>query len=98
MFDRSANAAGACSSLQTGKDGPRIVASGLGKKFGDLQVFRDVHVEAGEDEILCVVGPSGCGKTTFLRCVDGLLPFDEGELFIENEPVTGPRDRIHGSR
>jgi NitT/TauT family transport system ATP-binding protein len=70
---------------------PRIKAAGVGKRYGDFAVFRDVDLEVGAREIVAVVGPSGCGKTTLLRCIDGLLPIDEGSILIEDAPVTGPR-------
>ena len=35
-------------------------------------------------------GPSGCGKTTLLRCIDGLLPHDAGEIWVGNERVSEP--------
>jgi NitT/TauT family transport system ATP-binding protein len=40
------------------------------------------------------VGPSGCGKTTLLRCIDGLIPVDAGEIFIERERVLAPQPGI----
>lgn len=73
---------------------PRIVVNGIGKSFGALQVFKDITVSFGEREIVTVVGPSGCGKTTFLRCIEGLIPHDEGEILIEGEPVREPREGV----
>ena len=69
----------------------RIRVAGVGKSYGDFQVFRDVTFEVGEREIVAVVGPSGCGKTTLLRCIDGLLPVSEGDIFIEGVRVGEPR-------
>jgi len=73
---------------------PRIVMSGAGKRFGALEVFRDISLEVGEREVLTVIGPSGCGKTTLLRCLDGLIPLDAGEITIEGEHVTSPRPGV----
>ena len=72
----------------------RIALKGVGKRFGSLQVFQDINLEFGEREIVTVVGPSGCGKTTLLRCIDGLIPHDEGEILIEGEEVTQPREGV----
>jgi NitT/TauT family transport system ATP-binding protein len=68
----------------------RIRVRALGKRFGTLEVFRGVEFDLGEREIITIVGPSGCGKTTLLRCVDGLLPVDEGEIWCGGERVTEP--------
>ena len=68
----------------------RIRARGVAKSYGALEVFRGVDFEVGEREIVTVVGPSGCGKTTLLRCVDGLLPLDAGEIWCGGERVTEP--------
>ena len=70
--------------------GARISVTGVGKRFGDLQVFRDVSLTVGQREIVTVVGPSGCGKTTLLRCIDGLIPYDEGEIVVAGNRVTAP--------
>ena len=69
----------------------RIVISAAGKRFGPLEVFRGVDLRVGEREVVAIIGPSGCGKTTLLRCLDGLIPLDAGEIRIENEVVSGPR-------
>jgi NitT/TauT family transport system ATP-binding protein len=69
---------------------PRIRVNGLGKYYGTLAVFRNVDFNVGEREIVAIVGPSGCGKTTLLRCIDGLLPFDTGEVLVGEQRVTEP--------
>ncbi len=69
---------------------PRIRVKGLGKRYGALEVFRNIEFNVGEREILAVVGPSGCGKTTLLRCIDGLLPVDAGDIFVGEQRVTEP--------
>jgi NitT/TauT family transport system ATP-binding protein len=69
---------------------PRIRVQGLCKRYGTLEVFRDIEFDVGEREIVAVVGPSGCGKTTLLRCIDGLIPFDAGNVTVGHESVTGP--------
>ena len=75
-------------------EAPRIQVSGAGKRYGDLQVFRDINLSVGQREIVALVGPSGCGKTTFLRCVDGLIPITEGQILVDGKPVTGPPPKV----
>jgi NitT/TauT family transport system ATP-binding protein len=72
----------------------RIQISGVGKRYGELQVFKDINLEFNEREIVTVVGPSGCGKTTLLRCIDGLMPSTEGEIKIEGDLMTQPREGV----
>ncbi len=73
---------------------PRIAMSGAGKRYGTLQVFQDVELTVGEREVLAIIGPSGCGKTTLLRCIDGLIPLSAGEIKVEGERVTAPREGV----
>ena len=75
---------------QGAKDQPRIRVRDLGKYYGSLEVFRNITFDVGEREIVAIVGPSGCGKTTLLRCIDGLLPHDSGEIWVDAERVTEP--------
>lgn len=78
------------SAAQGAKVEPRIRVRGLGKYYGTLEVFRNIDFDVGEREIVAIVGPSGCGKTTLLRCIDGLLPHDAGEIWVGAERVTEP--------
>ena len=75
---------------QGAKGEPRIRVRGLAKRYGALEVFRNIDFDVGEREIVAIVGPSGCGKTTLLRCIDGLLPHDAGEIWVGAERVTEP--------
>jgi NitT/TauT family transport system ATP-binding protein len=68
----------------------RICVRGLGKRYGALEVFRDVSLDVGDREIVSVVGPSGCGKTTLLRCIDGLIEPSGGAIEIGGTQVTAP--------
>lgn len=69
---------------------PRIRVRSLCKHYGALEVFRSIEFDVGAREIVAVVGPSGCGKTTLLRCIDGLLPHDSGEIWVGSQRVTEP--------
>ncbi len=85
-------AAGTAPSSQEQLDGQaRIRTVNLAMRYGDLPVFKDINLTAGEREVLALVGPSGCGKTTLLRCLNGLIPVSEGEVFIEGELVREPK-------
>jgi NitT/TauT family transport system ATP-binding protein len=68
----------------------RIRVRGLAKRYGPLEVFRDIDLDVGDREIVALVGPSGCGKTTLLRCIDGLIAVDAGEVRVDDERVTEP--------
>jgi NitT/TauT family transport system ATP-binding protein len=68
----------------------RIRVNGLVKRYGTLEVFRGIDFEVGAREIVTIVGPSGCGKTTLLRCLNGLIAADEGEIWSDGARVTEP--------
>ncbi|NKC34450.1 ABC transporter ATP-binding protein [Roseomonas sp. BU-1] len=54
------------------------------------QVLRDLHLEAGPGEILCLLGPSGCGKTTLLRLAAGLEPLQQGRITLDGQLIAEP--------
>lgn len=49
-----------------------IKISHLSKKFGNLEVLKDINLDIKEGEVVCIIGPSGSGKSTFLRCINQL--------------------------
>lgn len=57
-----------------------LKVTGLSKRFGELQVLRDIDFTLNEAESLAVLGPSGCGKTTLLRILLGLEAADAGSF------------------
>jgi polar amino acid transport system ATP-binding protein len=69
-----------------------IEASNVTKRFGDLEVFKDMTVKVKKGEVLCIIGPSGSGKSTFLRCLNHLEEINGGEIIIEGEKMN-PKDK-----
>ena len=49
-----------------------IKVNHLQKKFGNLEVLKDINLDINEGEVVCIIGPSGSGKSTFLRCINQL--------------------------
>ncbi len=66
----------------------------LVKKFGALQVLKGVSLDVPRGAVEAIIGPSGSGKSTFLRCINGLEPFDEGYVAVGDfklSPAIDPR-------
>ncbi|MCO8244836.1 MULTISPECIES: ABC transporter ATP-binding protein [unclassified Haladaptatus] len=72
----------------------KIAVQGVSKRFesgrGTVTALDGVDFEATDGEFLCIVGPSGCGKTTLFRLIAGFEAPTEGEVFVNDERVTGP--------
>ena len=49
-----------------------IKVNHLSKKFGNLEVLKDINLDINEGEVVCIIGPSRSGKSTFLRCINQL--------------------------
>ena len=62
---------------------PLIQVQNLGKKFGSMEVLKDITVDIYKGDVVCVIGPSGSGKSTFLRCLNRL-----------EEPTSGDRKSV----
>jgi nitrate/nitrite transport system ATP-binding protein len=63
---------------------------GVSKRFGDVEVLRDVDLELGAGEFVAVVGFSGSGKTTLVSLLAGLIAPDAGRVEQDGARVTGP--------
>ncbi len=64
-----------------------IRVEALGKRFGALEVLRDVSCAIAEGEVVCIIGPSGSGKSTLLRCMNGLEEATSGRVLVHGVPV-----------
>lgn len=60
----------------------------VNKKFGQLEVIKDIDLKVEQGEFLALLGPSGCGKSTLLRLLAGLEDLSSGNVFIDGENVT----------
>jgi len=67
---------------------------GLGKRYGHLEVLRDVSLVLRRGERMAVIGPNGLGKSTLLRILVGRLAADAGTITWGHEVRTGyfPQD------
>ena len=61
---------------------------GVHKYFGDLHVLNDINLLVERGKVVVICGPSGSGKSTLLRCINGLEPFQEGELIVDGMNLT----------
>ena len=53
-------------------------------------MLRGIDLEVGEHQAVALIGASGSGKSTLLRCVDLLEEIDDGDIFLDGEPITLP--------
>lgn len=60
-----------------------ITIKNLHKTFGDHTLFKGINLEVATGEVVVVIGPSGSGKSTFLRCINGLEPFERGTVDVD---------------
>jgi glutamate/aspartate transport system ATP-binding protein len=59
----------------------------VSKWYGDFQVLADCSTEVAKGEVVVVCGPSGSGKSTLIKCVNGLEPFQKGEIRVDGISV-----------
>ena len=69
----------------------------LTKIYGDKKAVDDLSIHIKPGEIYGFIGHNGAGKTTTLKSVVGILQFDSGEIFInensiKEDPLTCKRD------
>jgi NitT/TauT family transport system ATP-binding protein len=69
---------------------PKLSLKALSKRFGDLEVLREIDTAVERGEFIALVGPSGCGKTTLLRIVAGLEPASAGDVLLDGRAVRQP--------
>ena len=66
----------------------------ISKWYGTFQVLAECSTEVAKGEVVVVCGPSGSGKSTLIKCVNGLEPFQEGEILVDDIPVGDPKTNL----
>jgi len=64
-----------------------ISLKGVSKWYGPFQVLADCSTEVKKGEVVVVCGPSGSGKSTLIKTVNGLEPFQKGEILLDGQSV-----------
>ena len=59
----------------------------VSKWYGSFQVLTNCTTQVDKGEVVVVCGPSGSGKSTLIKCVNGLEPFQKGEIVVNGESV-----------
>ena len=67
-----------------------IEMKNVSKWYGSFQVLKNCTTRVDEGQVVVVCGPSGSGKSTLIKCVNGLEPFTQGEITVENISVGAP--------
>jgi branched-chain amino acid transport system ATP-binding protein len=52
-------------------------------------ILRNVAIEVGEGEVVCLIGRNGAGKTTLLRTIMGFLKPEAGSIEFKREEIKG---------
>jgi glutamate/aspartate transport system ATP-binding protein len=66
----------------------------VSKWYGNFQVLTDCTTGVSKGDVVVVCGPSGSGKSTLIKTVNGLEPFQKGEILVDNVPVGDPKTNL----
>jgi glutamate/aspartate transport system ATP-binding protein len=68
-----------------------ISLKNVSKWYGGFRVLSGCTTEVKKGEVVVVCGPSGSGKSTLIKCVNGLEPFQQGEITVDGVSVGDPK-------
>jgi glutamate/aspartate transport system ATP-binding protein len=71
-----------------------IKIANVSKHYGDFHVLKDCSTTVSKGEVIVVCGPSGSGKSTLIKCVNGLEPFQSGEITVNGTSVGDPKTNL----
>lgn len=67
------------------------------KLFGRQKALNDVSFQINKGELVGFLGPNGAGKSTMMKIITGYLPYDSGEVFINNQQISSDNLEIRKS-
>jgi glutamate/aspartate transport system ATP-binding protein len=66
----------------------------VSKWYGEFQVLGDCTTSVEKGDVVVVCGPSGSGKSTLIKTVNGLEPFQKGEIMVDGVSVGDPKTNL----
>jgi glutamate/aspartate transport system ATP-binding protein len=66
----------------------------ISKWYGSFQVLTDCTTHVSKGDVMVVCGPSGSGKSTLIKTVNGLEPFQKGEILVDGISVGDPKTNL----
>lgn len=76
----------------------RVKVENVSKNFNSVKALNNVSLEVKKGDVFFIIGSSGSGKSTLLRCINRLENVTSGEIWIDEDHVTGPRANIRQIR
>lgn len=68
-----------------------IEIKSISKYYGKMQVLKNCSTHVAKGEVVVVCGPSGSGKSTLIKCVNGLEPFQSGDVILDGISLSDPK-------
>ena len=69
-----------------------LVISHLGKRYGEVPVFKHVSLRLAAGEFVAIMGESGVGKSTLLNCMAGLDTWNHGTVLLDGLDLSRQSD------
>ena len=71
-----------------------IELKNVSKWYGDFQVLDNCSTRIKKGEVVVVCGPSGSSKSTLIKTINGLEPFQKGEIIVDNVNIHDPKTNL----
>ena len=65
--------------------------TGISAGYGRVSVLKEINLEVGEQEVVCLVGANGAGKSTLLKTISGLVVPTSGSILFMGREITRKR-------
>ena len=75
-----------------------IEIKNLSKWYDKFQVLSDCSTSVAKGDVMVICGPSGSGKSTLIKTVNGLEPFQQGQILVDGVSVGDPKTDLRALR